>query len=235
MDKNDDPCGDPDDVRVARCGSPASDLVFHRVEFCSSFVYACVEAAALAYTPRAISSISRRPMLLRMLLFFDIVATFVPAALVVANLDAFEVAAHEIEWCNELTMSFVNLIVLESLVRRRRGATAVESRATVLLAGLVSAAAPLFQLFIYNCTPAPNGERVAHFSECIFCATGAFVTFWFCLDNWAAAEEEEVHCIMYGRGACDDCTAYDAVKTLELVDSPSLNGAARARKGAHLV
>ena len=66
MDKNDDPCGDPDDVRVARCGSPASDLVFHRVEFCSSFVYACVEAAALAYTPRAISSISRRPMLLRM-------------------------------------------------------------------------------------------------------------------------------------------------------------------------
>ena len=188
-----------------------------------------------------------------MLLFFDIVATFVPAALVVANLDAFEVAAHEIEWCNELTMSFVNLIVLESLVRRRRGATAVESRATVLLAGLVSAAAPLFQLFsaarrllfptfrardlssvVYNCTPAPNGERVAHFSECIFCATGAFVTFWFCLDNWAAAEEE-VHCIMYGRGACDDCTAYDAVKTLELVDSPSLNGAARARKGAHLV
>ena len=189
----------------------------------------------------------------RMLLFFDIVATFVPAALVVANLDAFEVAAHEIEWCNELTMSFVNLIVLESLVRRRRGATAVESRATVLLAGLVSAAAPLFQLFsaarrllfptfrardlcsvVYNCTPAPNGERVAHFSECIFCATGAFVTFWFCLDNWAAAEEE-VHCIMYGRGACDDCTAYDAVKTLELVDSPSLNGAARARKGAHVV
>ena len=66
MDKNDDPCGDPDDVRVARCGSPASDLVFHRVEFCSSFVYACVEAAALAYTPRAISSISRRPVLLRM-------------------------------------------------------------------------------------------------------------------------------------------------------------------------
>ena len=59
---------------------------------------------------------------MRMLLFFDIVATFVPAALVVANLDAFEVAGHEIEWCNELTMSFVNLIVLESLVRRRRGA-----------------------------------------------------------------------------------------------------------------
>ncbi|KAK7241912.1 ubiquitin conjugating enzyme [Aureococcus anophagefferens] len=73
-----------------------------------------VEAFALVYTPRALSSISNRPNLLKLLLFFDVVATFVPALLVTLNLEAFEVASHEIEYCNELTMAFANLVLLAS-------------------------------------------------------------------------------------------------------------------------
>ena len=36
-------------------------VILHHVEFWSTFFYACVEAFALIYTPRAISSISGRP------------------------------------------------------------------------------------------------------------------------------------------------------------------------------
>ncbi|KAH8045679.1 hypothetical protein JL720_16612 [Aureococcus anophagefferens] len=77
LNRDDDDCGDPDSVYVARCGSPVS-AVFHALEFWATAAYAMVEAFALVYTPRALSSISNRPNLLKLLLFFDVVATFVP-------------------------------------------------------------------------------------------------------------------------------------------------------------
>jgi len=238
MNNNDADCGDPgkDDVAVARCGSPVSDLVFHTVEFWASFVYACVEAAALVYTPRAISTISQRPLVLRILLFFDIVATFVPALLVSVNLQKFEVAAHETEFLNELTMALVNLILLQSLVRRRRGGRTESARAAKL-AGGAACAAPLFQLAVYN-SPLESGEKIAHFCEFCFGMATSFVTFWFCLDNWSAAEEE-IHCILYGADACPGCDGLHLAKARERADSGgdhdlSLNARARERAALEL-
>ena len=236
LNRDDDDCGDPDSVYVARCGSPVSAFVFHALEFWATAAYAMVEAFALVYTPRALSSISNRPNLLKLLLFFDVVATFVPALLVTLNLEAFEVASHEIEYCNELTMAFANLVLLASLVRRRRGAEPGQSaggdgavNASIALAAAATAAV---QVLVYN-SGLPDAERVAHYFEFTFAVLSSFVTFWFCLDNRAMGEEE-VLCIMYGdHRDCSNCNVVHTSRASELValkQAGSLNAAARARR-----
>ena len=236
LNRDDDDCGDPDSVYVARCGSPVSAFVFHALEFWATAAYAMVEAFALVYTPRALSSISNRPNLLKLLLFFDVVATFVPALLVTLNLEAFEVASHEIEYCNELTMAFANLVLLASLVRRRRGAEpgpgAGGDGAVNASIALAAAATAAVQVLVYN-SGLPDAERVAHYFEFTFAVLSSFVTFWFCLDNRAMGEEE-VLCIMYGdHRDCSNCTVVHTSRASELValkQAGSLNAAARARR-----
>ena len=239
MDRNDDDCGDPEGVHLARCGSPVSDYLFHNMEFWATAAYAMVEAAALVYTPRALSSISNKPNLLKVLLFFDIVATFVPALLVAVNLEAFEVVSHEIEYMNELTMAFVNLVLLASLLRRRDGSLATpptkDDGTVSVIITCVSAMTAVLQMCIYN-SSLPSAETTAHYFEFIFAVLSSFVTFWFCLDNRAIGEEE-ILCIMYGdHRDCSNCNVVHGTKSLELAmlqQSGSLNAATRARRTAH--
>ena len=105
MDRNDDECGDPEGIKYARCGSPVSPLQFHIYEFWAGFLFACIEATSLIFTPRALATVSKRPGLLRTVLMFDIMSTFIAAVLVTFNSDVFEVPAHEIEFSNELTLA----------------------------------------------------------------------------------------------------------------------------------
>jgi len=250
QDRNDEDCGDPVSVFVRRCGSPVSEFAFHMVEFWATFAYAGVEAFALVYTPRALSSISNRPMTLKVLLFFDIVATFVPACLVSMDLERYEVLAHEIEYSNELTMAFVNLVLLASLLRRRappsdgppptEAASLADDNRTTACVAAGAAVIAILQILVYNCGFVDRGrrfynenaERDAHFLEFTFAILSSFVTFWFCLDNRALGEEE-ILCILYGNHRdCDNCAVVHAAKKSELVmlaDSRSLNQVARAR------
>jgi hypothetical protein len=94
---NDDAnCGDPDDVRVARCGSPVSALVFHLIEFTGTFLFAVIQAFALLYTPKSLLNIYDNPVTLKLVLFFAIVVSFIPTFLVWCNLERFEVLSHEV-------------------------------------------------------------------------------------------------------------------------------------------
>jgi hypothetical protein len=43
---------------------------------------------------------------------FNIVPACLPAVLISMNYEYFEIISHEIEYCNELTMSFVDLVLL---------------------------------------------------------------------------------------------------------------------------
>ena len=224
-------CDDGGDIHAARCGSPVSAYQYHLTEFWATFCYAGVEAFALVYTPRALSSISTRPLLLKVLLFFDVVATFVPACLVTANLERFERVAHEVEYSNELTMAFVNLVLLASLLRRRDDDPGSDGRTTAWIAGGAAACAAL-QIVVYN-SGTPGCERNAHFLEFSFAILSSFVTFWFCLDNRSIGEEE-ILCILYGdHRDCSNCNVVHAAKRSELVqlaDSRTLNQLVRARK-----
>ena len=159
-DRNDDACGDPEGIKYARCGSPVSPLQFHIYEFWAGFLFACIEATSLIFTPRALATVSKRPGLLRTVLMFDIMSTFIAAVLVTFNLDVFEVPAHEIEFSNELTLALVSIIFLRSLTRGR-------DEKGVLVASMIAICAPLFQLAVYN-SPLKYGEQYAHAVEFTF-------------------------------------------------------------------
>ena len=185
-----------------------SPLQFHIYEFWAGFLFACIEATSLIFTPRALATVSKRPGLLRTVLMFDIMSTFIAAVLVTFNLDVFEVPAHEIEFSNELTLALVNIIFLRSLARGR-------GEKGVLVASLLAICAPLFQLAVYN-SPLKYGEQYAHAVEFTFGAANCFVTFWFCLDNWFVAEEE-LRCIKYGDPvSCRHCIVSHSLKKAEL-------------------
>ena len=196
-------------------------VILHHVEFWSTFFYACVEAFALIYTPRAISSISGRPTLLKVLLFFDVVATFYPAVIVTLNLEEFESIAHQIEYLNELTMAFVNLVLLASLLRRPDSPQKDASTINITLAALAIACV---QLTLYDVF---GMKRMAHVFEFSFGTVSAFVTFAFCLDNRALAEDE-VLCIMYGdHRDCPNCNVRHASKAALKHRARSLSGDSR--------
>jgi len=75
QDRNDDDCGDPKDVFVARCGSPVSEFIFHFIEFTATFVFSVIQAVALLYTPRSLNNVYDSPTTLKVVLFFAIVSS----------------------------------------------------------------------------------------------------------------------------------------------------------------
>ena len=75
------------------------------------------------------------------------VATFCPAVLVTLNLEEFETIAHQIEYLNELTMAFVNLVLLASLLRKPDSPQKDASTYQITLAALAIACA---QLALYD-------------------------------------------------------------------------------------
>ena len=125
-DHNDDDCGDPKDLSIARCGSATSDLIFHRLEFWATFCFALVTAFSLMYTPKAVQHIYNKPLVLKLVLLVEICFAAVPAALVTINLQIYEFPCHEIEYVNELTVSFVDFILLASLLRLPEDEEALE-------------------------------------------------------------------------------------------------------------
>jgi hypothetical protein len=129
-------------------GEPVvSDLTYHLTEFWATFGFACVECISLVHTPKSFFKIYNHPLLLKLILFFNIAATLVPAILVTLNLHVFEIASHEIEYVNEMTMAFVEIVMLKSLLRFETSAASLVGQWVV--AGLALAVACL-QLGVYN-------------------------------------------------------------------------------------
>lgn len=91
----------------------------------------------------------------------------------------FEIISHEIEYLNELTMSFVDLVLLWSLCQFQG--------TSVVMAGIASAVA-LIQLAVYNGMGRTDdgdmvGEVAAHYLEFTFGIISSLIAFWFCMDN----------------------------------------------------
>ena len=200
LNNNDDDCGEEDSVFIARCGSPVSDYVFHNVEFWATFAFAVVEAVALVYSPKSITNIYENPLVLKTVLFFDIAAAFVPAFLVALNLERFETVSHEMEYSNEITMTFVDMVLLTSLIRsaHARGDLGADKLSGSILStgGMVAVSAliAIVQMSIYNGMGETEdggkiGEKAAHYCEFSFEIISAVITFWFCMDNKLIADE----------------------------------------------
>jgi hypothetical protein len=133
--------------------------------------------------------------------------------LVWSNLEIFEMWAHEIEYSNELSMSFVDLVLLWSLTKHGKDNTKLKFRLAdtgsgiYLVAGAIVIA--IVQLLIYNgmgytSTGDLAGEHLAHYCEFAFEVISALIAFWFSVDNKFVADKEifEIMSVVLGNLKC---------------------------------
>lgn len=135
---------------------------------------------SLTNTPKSILNIYNNPNVLRLVLFFNIAAASFPAVLISMNYEYFEILSHEIEYCNELTMSFVDLVLLWNLCQFETGTSTV----LTVIATLVA----LVQLAVYNGMGRDEngdmiGEVPAHYLEFAFEIASSLIAFWFVMEN----------------------------------------------------
>eukprot|EP00931_Biecheleriopsis_adriatica_P056927 TRINITY_DN33767_c0_g1_i1.p1 TRINITY_DN33767_c0_g1~~TRINITY_DN33767_c0_g1_i1.p1 ORF type:complete len:269 (+),score=36.09 TRINITY_DN33767_c0_g1_i1:100-906(+) len=157
------------------------DLVFHLIEFWATFAFSVIQVYSLVYSPRSLGSVYSNTFLLKLVIFFNVVATFSSALLVAVSLEWFEVPSHEIEYMNEITMGFLDVVLL-AVVAKQYGHV-VDTRCATSAVALAVAA---IQLFVYNYWDGPHGgvgEPAAHYFEFIFEILSAGVSFCFCMDN----------------------------------------------------
>eukprot|EP00577_Skeletonema_sp_RCC1716_P018706 CAMPEP_0113423454 /NCGR_PEP_ID=MMETSP0013_2-20120614/29032_1 /TAXON_ID=2843 ORGANISM="Skeletonema costatum, Strain 1716" /NCGR_SAMPLE_ID=MMETSP0013_2 /ASSEMBLY_ACC=CAM_ASM_000158 /LENGTH=269 /DNA_ID=CAMNT_0000311325 /DNA_START=258 /DNA_END=1063 /DNA_ORIENTATION=- /assembly_acc=CAM_ASM_000158 len=172
---------------------PISEKAFHLLEFWATFCFAIVTTISLTATPKSILNIYNNPLTLRLVLFFNIVASAMPAMLMTLNTEYFEVMSHQIEYLNELTMSFIDLVLLWSLCKFE-GANAIMA----VIASIVACV----QLAIYNGMGRTDdgemiGEVPAHFLEFTFGIISSLIGFAFCMDNKFVCKKE-IGQILYG-------------------------------------
>jgi len=174
-----------------------SKAFFHNLEFWATFIFSILEVFALVYSPKPLGAIYQNTLLLKLVIFVNIVISFLGAMLVAVNLEKFEVPAHEMEYSNELTMALFDLIILVSLIRSKSGAriTSQGSNATNAVIICIAILVAIVQLAVYNGMGVdPDGERpgeqAAHYCEFGFEILSASVTFWFCMDNKICADEQ---------------------------------------------
>ena len=199
---------------------PVSQFAFHLSEFWGTFGFALVELFALMQTPKSLISTVNNPRLLKIIVFLNVVFTLIPAILVSVNMERFEIVCHEIEYCSEITMSFVELVLLWSLLRRvrrddedtlmidgDRGSSMIDSASPSLSLSFIALTISLLQLGIYNGLGENKegdmrGEVSAHYCEFTFQIISSLITFWFTLDNMFIADDELAQ-ILYGNH--EDC------------------------------
>mmetsp|Transcript_34127 Transcript_34127/g.64954 ORF Transcript_34127/g.64954 Transcript_34127/m.64954 type:complete len:309 (-) Transcript_34127:700-1626(-) len=185
---------------------PVSERSFHLLEFWGTFVFAIVECISLTSTPKSILNIYNNPLALRLILFFNIVATSVPSVLISLNYEYFEIISHEIEYCNELTMSFVDLVLLWSLCQFENK----ENVSTMIMAG-IACVVSVVQLAVYNGMGRDEdgdmiGEVPAHYLEFVFEIISSLIAFWFVMDNKFVCGKE-IGQILYGTHRdCNICS-----------------------------
>jgi len=175
-----------------QCGSPISIYHFHITEFTATFLFSILQAIALLFTPKSSMNIYENPSILRIVLIFAIVISAIPTLMIWINIEVFEVASHEIEYSNEITMSFVDISLFTSVLRASQkvkgedGASSPANGLTNLVIAIIAFTIALIQLLIYNAMGVSDdgehlGEKQAHYCEFAFEIISAFITFWFCV------------------------------------------------------
>mmetsp|Transcript_130148 Transcript_130148/g.278115 ORF Transcript_130148/g.278115 Transcript_130148/m.278115 type:complete len:267 (-) Transcript_130148:277-1077(-) len=163
---------------------------FHRLEFWGTFIFNMVDVFALIYSTKKLNRIYWSPLCLKLIICLNVGGSLITALLVEVNLEKFEVPAHELEYSNEITMCFVDIVLFASLVRglgREKAAAQKASLVGSLGIVLLATFTALIQLVVYNCMGwedgEPEGEQAAHFLEFGFELLSAGITFWFTVDN----------------------------------------------------
>ena len=119
------------------------ELVLHRLEFGSTFIFTLVTTVALVFSPERRF---RSPLLLKTLVLVNVCASFVAGLLVFLSLEEFEHIAHEIEYANELCTSFVDVLIVLTLELKGEEQQQRWQRARLAVFGTLAAAVPAVQV-----------------------------------------------------------------------------------------
>jgi len=174
-----------------------TDSIFHNLEFVSTFLFNITDLLALSYSPKKFSNQYSNPLILKMMVYINILCSWTSCLLVLVDLEAFETRAHELEYCNELTLAVFNFVILFSLMRSGQDKQKGESdrQCSSLIAIVLAFAIAAIQLGIYNlmgwtADGDSKGETLAHYFEFMFGILSASITFWFTMDNKLNADKQ---------------------------------------------
>ena len=209
-----------------------SERVFHLLEFWGTFGFCLVQLFALRQLPRSFDATMDNARQIKSVLFINVIATFVPALLVTVNMQHFEVISHELEYCSALSMSFLDTVLLWSLLyprseaedlrkdqeqQRRQQNNVNDDRgqysATAFYSSIIGIGVCAIQLGIYNgfgTTPDGHkvGEVLAHFCEFSFEVFSSLTLVWFALNNMHIADQELVRILFGDHEDCDVCATH---------------------------
>jgi len=120
----DDPVPGPDDPPPSVMDQSGLEKAFHCVEFWTAFSFSLIEVLVIVHSPRSVSDIySKSPWMFKLIIVAQVVSTFVSAMLVTLDLEIFEVLAHEVEYANEILLSFLNVVLAGRLTGARTAFT----------------------------------------------------------------------------------------------------------------
>jgi len=173
------------------CVPACSIRDFHLLEFWSSCLFNINNVFVIAYTPKGRGNVFRNAIVFKVMVFLTVCVSFIGAVLITISIDKFEVASHELEYCNEVIMALIDSAMLASLlwVPVNTGLVQRPRRSLALTLGTIAVGLSIacMQLGIYNGLGwedgTPHGEQVAHFIEFSFGLAVACVTFSFAMDN----------------------------------------------------
>lgn len=178
-----------DKCKHHQCTPPATDKTFHNMEFIATFLFNVADLLALSYSPKKLSNAYSNPLVLKMIVYINVLCSFTSALLVYVSLEKFETVSHELEYGNELTLAVFDLLILWTLLRGMSGrlrdcATQCNTIFCIMLAVIIA----VIQLGLYNfmgwtADGDSKGETTAHYFEFMFEILSASITFWFTLDN----------------------------------------------------
>ena len=183
-----------------------SKRAFHLLEFWTSFVYAVTETFALIMSPKTMLHIYKKPNLLKLLLFFNVVNSMVPALFMTLDFHYFETLSHEMEFMNSFTLSFITMILVVSLLNPPtideetdwnlppQNESESEMDKSSIIMGALACFVALTNFIVYN----EGRHQAAHYLEFTFNIIVSLITFWFCMDNRFVAQME-IGQILYGR------------------------------------
>lgn len=158
-------------------------------------------------SPKTMHHIYNKPNLLKLLLFFNVVNSTIPAVLMSIDFHYFENIAHEFEFVNSFTLSFITMILLASLLNppsqedQEEGSVIPtapsrdeDEKWSSIAMGFVACLVAASNFFVYNA----GYHGAAHYLEFSFNIIISLVTFWFCMDS-RFMSQMEIGQILYGK------------------------------------
>lgn len=94
----------------------AHEWWFHFTEFWATFMFAILQIFAIMSSPRSLDVLYDRENVkfFKLVIFANFILSLVPAILVTMDLERFEALSHNLEYVGEITLAFLDFVMLRN-------------------------------------------------------------------------------------------------------------------------